>query len=29
MIQVNAAGRKVKDLGIEEPRPGTDIYSHP
>lgn len=26
MIQVNAAGRKVKDLGIEEPRPGTDIY---
>lgn len=26
MIQVNAAGRKVKDLGIEEPRLGTDIY---
>jgi penicillin-binding protein 2 len=26
MIQVNAAGRKVKDLGIEEPRPGTDMY---
>jgi penicillin-binding protein 2 len=26
MIQVNAAGRKVKDLGIQEPRPGTDIY---
>jgi penicillin-binding protein 2 len=26
MIQVNAAGRKVKDLGIEEPRPGIDIY---
>jgi penicillin-binding protein 2 len=26
LIQVNAAGRKVKDLGIEEPRPGTDIY---
>jgi penicillin-binding protein 2 len=26
MIQVNAAGRKVKDLGIEEPRPGMDIY---
>jgi penicillin-binding protein 2 len=26
MIQVNAAGRKVKDLGIEDPRPGTDIY---
>jgi penicillin-binding protein 2 len=26
MIQVNAAGRKVKDLGIDEPRPGTDIY---
>ncbi len=26
MIQVNAAGRKVKDLGIEEPRPGTDLY---
>jgi penicillin-binding protein 2 len=26
MIQVNAAGKKVKDLGIEEPRPGTDIY---
>lgn len=26
MIQVNAAGRKVKDLGIEEPRPGQDIY---
>ncbi len=26
MIQVNAAGRKVKDLGIEEPKPGTDIY---
>ncbi len=26
MIQVNAAGRKVKDLGIDEPRPGTDVY---
>ncbi len=26
MIQVNAAGRKVKDLGIEEPKPGMDIY---
>ncbi len=26
MIQVNAAGMKVKDLGSEEPRPGTDIY---
>jgi penicillin-binding protein 2 len=26
MIQVNAAGRKVKDLGVEEPRPGIDIY---
>jgi penicillin-binding protein 2 len=26
MIQVNAAGRKVKDLGIEEPRPGMDMY---
>ena len=26
MIQVNAAGRKVKDLGIEEPRVGKDIY---
>ncbi len=26
MIQVNASGRKVKDLGIQEPRPGTDIY---
>ncbi len=26
MIQVNAAGHKVKDLGIEEPRPGNDIY---
>jgi len=26
MIQVNAAGRKVKDLGIVEPKPGTDIY---
>ncbi len=26
MLQVNAAGRKVKDLGIEEPKPGTDIY---
>ncbi|HEX9021292.1 MAG TPA: penicillin-binding protein 2 [Nitrospirota bacterium] len=26
MIQVNAAGRKVKDLGIEDPRPGTDIF---
>ena len=26
MIQVNAGGRKVKDLGIEEPKPGTDIY---
>ncbi|MFA5073911.1 MAG: penicillin-binding protein 2 [Nitrospirota bacterium] len=26
MIQVNAAGRKVKDLGIEEPRLGKDIY---
>lgn len=25
MIQINAAGRKVKDLGSEEPRPGTDI----
>jgi penicillin-binding protein 2 len=26
MIQVNAAGQKVKDLGIEEPKPGTDLY---
>lgn len=26
MIQVNAAGAKVKDLGIEDPRPGTDLY---
>jgi len=26
MIQVNAAGRKVKDLGIEEPKPGLDLY---
>ncbi len=26
MIQVNAAGRKVKDLGIKEPRPGLDLY---
>jgi penicillin-binding protein 2 len=26
MIQVNAAGRKVKELGIEEPKPGTDLY---
>ena len=26
MIQVNAAGMKVKDLGIEEPKPGTDLY---
>jgi penicillin-binding protein 2 len=26
MIQVNAAGRKVKDLGIEEPRHGIDVY---
>ncbi len=26
MIQVNAAGRKVKDLGVDEPRPGIDLY---
>ena len=26
MIQVNASGRKVKDLGIVEPRPGIDLY---
>ncbi|NTW66810.1 MAG: penicillin-binding protein 2, partial [Nitrospirae bacterium] len=26
MIQVNAAGVKMKDLGIEEPKPGTDLY---
>ncbi len=26
MIQVNAAGRKVKDLGVEEPKPGMDVY---
>lgn len=26
MIQVNAAGTKVKDLGIEDPKPGTDLY---
>jgi len=26
MIQVNAAGRKVKDLGSDDPKPGTDIY---
>jgi len=26
MIQVNASGKKVKDLGIDEPKPGTDIF---
>jgi penicillin-binding protein 2 len=26
MLQVNASGQKVKDLGIEEPKPGTDLY---
>ncbi len=26
LIQVNAAGRKVSELGVEEPKPGTDIY---
>jgi len=26
MLQVNAAGQKVKDLGIDEPKPGTDIF---
>ncbi len=26
MVQVNAAGMKVKDLGIEDPRPGRDLY---
>jgi penicillin-binding protein 2 len=26
MLQVNAAGRKVKDLGIEEPKQGTDLF---
>lgn len=26
MIQVNAGGRKVKDLGIDEPKPGADLY---
>ncbi len=26
MLQVNAAGMKVKDLGIEEPKPGIDLY---
>ena len=26
MLQVNAAGVKVKDLGIEEPKPGSDLY---
>ncbi len=26
MIQVNAAGAKVKDLGIEDPKPGMDLY---
>jgi penicillin-binding protein 2 len=26
MLQVNAAGRKVKDLGIDEPKPGRDLY---
>ena len=26
MIQVNAAGRKVKDLGIEEPKLGNDLF---
>jgi penicillin-binding protein 2 len=26
MLQVNASGRKVKDLGIEEPRHGVDLY---
>lgn len=26
MIQVNAAGMKVKDLGVEYPRPGKDLY---
>jgi penicillin-binding protein 2 len=26
MLQVNAAGRKVKDLGIDEPKMGTDLF---
>ncbi len=26
MIQINSSGRKVKDLGIEDPKPGTDLY---
>jgi len=26
MIQVNASGTKVKDLGIEDPKPGMDLY---
>ena len=26
MLQVNASGMKVKDLGIEEPKPGTDLF---
>lgn len=26
MLQVNASGQKVKDLGIEEPKPGTDLF---
>jgi len=26
MLQVNAAGRKVKDLGIDEPKLGTDLF---
>ncbi len=26
LIQVDAAGRRVKDLGVEEPRPGTDLF---
>jgi penicillin-binding protein 2 len=26
MIQVNAAGMKVKDLGIVDPKPGTDVF---
>lgn len=26
MIQVNATGMKVNDLGVQDPKPGTDIY---
>lgn len=26
MVQVNASGMKVNDLGVEDPKPGTDLY---